>query len=324
MKTLSLVILMALSISSSAFAGREGGGGDASCEDRFKIVRDDLKKWISNGGSAGLNLPENVTLNQYNTSMLDNIGRAQVSCTDDAVKIGKADKTCKFFWDDSGVPQILCNRTLFVKETKEDAQYVQVHHEYAGLAGLEVPDGEDSKYPISNQITASLENQVIRHLVVRSPGAKAISTAECISQVEILVKGVKDHGFLVRGPSLSMGGKHANSVAWPNAEKRHQFAYSVTALEDGQLEIWLDILKGKQLLTLQGSGFTAGNVYTQTIYNNASATGGGALEGLSCQIGLVIVRCAETKEEANKLWIDPSTGKSYEPDLKKIPSNCRP
>ena len=309
-------------------AGREGGGGDVSCEDRFKIIRDDIKKWISDGGSAALTLPPDVTSQQYDAAMLENIGRAQVSCTDEPVKIGKAEKTCKFFWDDSNAPNILCNRTLFVKETKGDDQYVQVHHEYAGLANLEAPDGEGSKYPISNQITEFFENKVSRHLAVKGKG-KLVSTAVCASAIEIVKKDNTGNGYMVRGPYLSMDGENSKVVAWPN-EKHAKLNYNVTALKNGQLEVWINITQRNgredQLLSQNAFGFVSDDIFTETYYSNASAMGRGVMGGRRCQIVFLQVRCASTKELADKLWTLYGTDTPFQPDLEleQMPLNCRP
>ena len=310
--------------SGSPVAGPGASGGGDACEDRIKVIRDDLKAWISNGGSAGLKLPQTVTLHQYNTSMPDFIGRAQVSCTDRAVKIGSADKTCRFFWNSSGIPQIECNRTAFVNETKEDDQYVLVHHEYAGLAGFEVTDGEDSKYPISNQITTFLENQVIKRLVVKSPGAQATSTAVCVSNIFIATK--KDE-FQVRGPTLSMNGSHDSVVKVPQNGSRQKIAYNVKALQNGQINLELVIgrVADGQMTVQQAYGFTTGDVFTKSVYDNIVVLSRGPVGGKRCQIAEVTVLCAENLEIANRLlWRNEETGKPYKPDLEKMPAQCVP
>jgi hypothetical protein len=58
---------------------------------------------------------------------------------------------------------------------------VLVHHEYAGLAGFEVNSGEDSIYPISNQIAGYLEDHVVKKLVVRpnNSGADPFDPSIC-------------------------------------------------------------------------------------------------------------------------------------------------
>jgi hypothetical protein len=165
MRAMALLILTLAT--SSVFAGGVGNGGDA-CENRFQVVRDDIRSWITSGGSAALSLPQRMTLEQYNSLMLRSIGAAKISCVDNQIYIGTAEKTCKNFVDSQGISQIQCNTARFL-QTPEDDQYVLVHHEYAGLSGLEVNNGEESTYSISNQISEYLEVQMIKKLVVKRP-----------------------------------------------------------------------------------------------------------------------------------------------------------
>lgn len=151
----------------AAHANEKGNGGDI-CENRFKIVRDDLKTWILGGGSLGLQLPTGLAVDHYNMEMLKEIDQAKITCTDDRQFIGNSEKTCKNFDAADGSTYVICNIDRFSK-TDESDQYVLVHHEYAGLAGFEVNNGEESVYPISNQITGYLEDQIIKKLVVKPP-----------------------------------------------------------------------------------------------------------------------------------------------------------
>lgn len=164
---LTLVLLGLALLPVSGFAEKEVGNGGDICEDQFKIVRDDIASWINKGGSSALSLQSGISLNRYNTEMLAQISKAQISCTQDKVLIGGAEKTCKNFIDPSGVSRIVCNIDRLTKQTSESEQYVLVHHEYAGLAGFEVNDGESSQYPISNQITQYLTDTVVKRLAVK-------------------------------------------------------------------------------------------------------------------------------------------------------------
>jgi hypothetical protein len=93
----NLLFTALAAIPATALASRDVGNGGDICENRFQSVRDDIKSWINNGGSAGLALPSSLSLQQYNSQL--------------------------------------------------------VHHEYAGLAGVEVNESDESKYSISNQIS---------------------------------------------------------------------------------------------------------------------------------------------------------------------------
>lgn len=172
MKTLfRSVIVLVCAMALQAQAGGNGydhdNGGDI-CENRFTEVRNDLSSWITKGGAASLRLPAGVSLETYVQQMLAKISTAKVSCIQAAVLVGSAEKTCKNFTDADGTLRIECNSKRFL-ETADADQYVLVHHEYAGLAGFEVNNGEASDYSISNQITEFLENQIIKKLVVRPP-----------------------------------------------------------------------------------------------------------------------------------------------------------
>jgi hypothetical protein len=91
--------------------------------------------------------------------------------------VGEAEKTCKNFIGRQGLARIECNTKRFL-ETDESDQYILVHHEFAGLAGLEVNQGEDSDYQISNQIAAFLEDQVTKKLVIK-PGEGSDPKRDC-------------------------------------------------------------------------------------------------------------------------------------------------
>ena len=58
---------------------------------------------------------------------------------------------------------ILCNILRF-KSTSESEQYKLIHHEYAGLAGVENNEGAASDYSLSTQITEYLTLQTVLKL----------------------------------------------------------------------------------------------------------------------------------------------------------------
>lgn len=165
MKHLVFLITLLISQISNAQIDRKGNGGDV-CENKFKIIRDDIRNWINEGGSTGLVLPATVKLSQYNSEMLNKITKAQVSCVDEAVKIRATEKTCINFSEIDGSLKIVCNRNRFLSATDDD-QYVLVHHEYAGLAGFEVNSGVSSDYAISNQLSQYLQDVVVKKLGIK-------------------------------------------------------------------------------------------------------------------------------------------------------------
>jgi len=149
-----------------AFAGDKTGNGGDMCEDRIKVIRDDIATWITNGGANTLKFSQGVTLSQYTTKMRAAAAGTTVSCTGSTVSVGGIEKACRNFFDFSGRPQIICNSLRFAQTNASD-QYVLVHHEYAGIAGLEVNNTDGSQYAVSNQISGYLVDQVVKKLAVK-------------------------------------------------------------------------------------------------------------------------------------------------------------
>lgn len=159
LKTMSLsfvVLFCALELhAQSGPGGFDHGNGGDMCENRIKSVRDELSQWLTNGGAAGLRFPAGVFHENYRRAMLTAMSTAKVSCGNVSLFVGRAEKTCKNFVDRSGALRIQCNADRFMANSRAN-QFILVHHEYAGLAGLEVNNGENSNYEISNQIIRGL------------------------------------------------------------------------------------------------------------------------------------------------------------------------
>jgi hypothetical protein len=180
---LKSMLLLSLGLSTLAQAynrhGVDGGGGDI-CQDRIETIRNDISDWIQNGGSAGLNLPASLPLQTYNSSMQSLIAQTRIndqssiSCTNDPsqVVVDGAEKICKSSFNANHNPQILCYRDGFLKESDED-QYFMIHHEFAVLSGFEDQSGSKTDYPLSDQISAFLENQMVKKLSIHK-GAVAV------------------------------------------------------------------------------------------------------------------------------------------------------
>ena len=161
---LSTIFLAGASLSSAVGPG-EGGGGDGT-EIRVDEIRADILRWINAGGGSALQLPEGLTLADYKTAMTKSLkpGAVQVgfvttkqeaNSSDPELKVSVAGqpKTCRGFLSKKDhLPHILCNKERFEAEGNAK-QYQLIHHEYAGLAGVEKNIGAKSDYRISNQIT---------------------------------------------------------------------------------------------------------------------------------------------------------------------------
>lgn len=167
-RLLLLAIIATHSISSHAGGGVSIGGGDL-CEDRIKVIRADLLDWIRQGGPDALNLPAGISVKQYSDKMTGAIQKTKIRCVGPhdlgyPVEVDGTPKTCRFDKRASET-RITCDFQKF-RSLSESDRYVLIHHEYAGLSGIEQPNGDDSTYEVSNQISDFLENG---RLFVKTP-----------------------------------------------------------------------------------------------------------------------------------------------------------
>lgn len=167
-----LALLTVLMTVSNAEASKDRGGGDL-CEKRILEVADDISAWIKAGGSAELNFSADVTLEHYNSGMMTAIDTTKVRCVKPGdkgypVHIGNTPKACRFDRT-AGETFITCDYEVFMNKnaTTESDQYVLVHHEYAGIAGVENPNEEISTYSLSSQITYFLDFVTLKKLAIK-------------------------------------------------------------------------------------------------------------------------------------------------------------
>lgn len=172
---MSLVITYSAVFAKSGGGAIAGGGGDAS-EVRFDEIRSDIASWINNGGTKTLEL-DSLSHEEYISKMSDILTPLKVTVSfiekddenDDELKVSVdgSPKTCRGFISIKDLqPHILCNISRF-KDTDVAAQYRLVHHEYAGLVGVENNDGAASDYSISSQLTSYLARQTVLKLAVK-------------------------------------------------------------------------------------------------------------------------------------------------------------
>ncbi|MES2769147.1 MAG: hypothetical protein V4596_08380 [Bdellovibrionota bacterium] len=164
MKTFTLIAALLLSL--AAHASKDRGGGDM-CEDRIKTVRADIGAWIDRGGPQSLRLPAGITVVSYSSEMKRAIEKSQIECVSKGdrnypVEVLGRSKVCRF---DSNEMLITCDFAK-ISVTSEEEFYRLVHHEPAGLAKIENPDGADSNYEISNQLSRFLVDTVVKRLAV--------------------------------------------------------------------------------------------------------------------------------------------------------------
>jgi len=149
-----------------AFSGDKGNGGDL-CENNISSVISDIERWILEDGHLSLVLPTDITTQVYKNKMLEAIYQSRVTCIDKILTVENKEKACVNFADSSETSLIVCNRSL-IKEMSIDDKYRLVHHEVAGVAKIESGSRDGtSRYDVSNQIAAYLENEVVTRLSVK-------------------------------------------------------------------------------------------------------------------------------------------------------------
>jgi hypothetical protein len=174
MKTLLLALVIASNFLTAApsyaatLGNSSGGGGDAT-EVRVNEIRSDLLNWIEKGGAKELNFPADLSYGEYvdEMSAILKPKKVVVAFTEEKILVNKVEKTCRgFFAGSPSQPNILCNISRF-KNTLDSEQYKLVHHEFAGLVGVEKNEGAASDYAISLQITDYLQVQTVLKLAVK-------------------------------------------------------------------------------------------------------------------------------------------------------------
>jgi hypothetical protein len=174
--------LMTINYSYAAARGNSSGGGGDALELRINEIRSDLLNWVNDGGSKELHLPSTISQEEYVSQMTDILQPKKVIIglvekddeTNDELKVtvDGEPKTCRGFISKiDSMPHILCNIQRF-KNTGESLQYKLIHHEFAGLVGLEQNTGAASDYQLSEQITDFLVVEKVLKLSVKrsAPG----------------------------------------------------------------------------------------------------------------------------------------------------------
>lgn len=220
------LILVLTSLPAFAQSDSKGGGGGDECESRFKEITVDLRDWILRGGSKQLVLTPPLTLEEYEekfvqltSDIIDQAaGATQIECTSERVFVNGIEKTCRWSRNNERA-KIVCNQQRFLigqqnDDTglqKADAQYQLVHHEYAGILGFELNRNDSSSYAISNQIVASLENQLVRKLAIKTsstgtgmlvPEGAIISKSDQFKSIEFSSYPVLTDSYYHLHPSL--------------------------------------------------------------------------------------------------------------------------
>lgn len=164
--TLLTSVLITSTVQARARGGEGVGGGD-QCENRIKLIRTDLRQWLQTEEPKSLHFENGLKAEDYTAAMTKEIDSAKIRCVGPGdegypVVVDGVPKTCRFEKSPHR-STITCDSSKMLA-LNEEAQYGQTHHEYAGLAGFENPDGADSNYDLSNQISYSLETVSVKKL----------------------------------------------------------------------------------------------------------------------------------------------------------------
>lgn len=167
-----LTIFVTSSLALAQHGTASGGGGDA-CELRIKEVRDDISTWLKKGGAQSLaRFSANQNAADYTAKMLNAITSTRISCVSEGdrgfpVQVNGKPKQCRWESTNAG-SYITCDTAKFLnKGMDEDRQYELINHEYASIAGYEIPNEDDSDYRFSNQLSVFLESRMVKRLVVK-------------------------------------------------------------------------------------------------------------------------------------------------------------
>jgi hypothetical protein len=179
MKAATLAVLMGSSVLAWAGGGTSIGGGGDGHERMFDELRADLLKWIAEGGHEGLSYPADVNAALYRAKMeqvlmphvviVEFVTTQEESAAKDSEKRAQVDgvqKTCRGFVSKRKKMVILCNSERFDAALPAE-RYRLVHHEYAGLAGMERNQGPSSDYQLSNQLGEFLRTESVLRLGLR-------------------------------------------------------------------------------------------------------------------------------------------------------------
>lgn len=197
-----IVIVLTLLSSYSIYANDKENGGDNVCEKRIEDIRENISAWINSGRSSKLDFSgvvDGKTHVQYAKAMqrslevktvitngeINIVAKSPVSCTDKAVIVKNEEKICGN--DVNG--SIVCNFKRF-NSIAPIRQYELIHHEYAGVAGIETNKGDESDFTLSKQVSDKLNYEVILKLPIAPLNEKEFGekvVTEKLNQIEFLL-----------------------------------------------------------------------------------------------------------------------------------------
>lgn len=156
-KIILFTALLFITANQTVFAaqsmGNEKGNGGDSCELKIQETIEDIRQWLLKDQFQGMKFPHNMTASEYKEAMLDATENLTLGCVSETLRLNDYEKTCINKGRD-----IKCNYKRF-SSLNEHQTYKLIHHELAGIAGLEANITEESRYELSDQITSFLSLQ---------------------------------------------------------------------------------------------------------------------------------------------------------------------
>lgn len=222
-----MISVLVSSVSLPSWAGTELHGGDP-IELQFQEVATNIGQWIESGNADALEMPDAISLDAYKQRMLRTLEGYRISFTEDSVVVEGAQKVCQNSGPSSQPGKILCNRKAFVALKSDSAQLYQlVHHEIAGLSGIELGLGANSDYFISRQISDYLRDEVVKRLPVlpisvqpcfniltythNGQTERRITKYNCTAQSVVIPEGITQIG------KAAFAGKRINDIYFPQS-----------------------------------------------------------------------------------------------------------
>jgi hypothetical protein len=162
-----------------------GNGGDPDVG-KFRKIGSEIQSWIQGGYANKITLPAGMTLQKYVTAMDAAFNAYHVSFVDRSISVRGVQRMCKNTNDRVNGAQIVCQRSLILRElnANSDGIYQLIHHEVAGIAGLEVNIGQESDTRLSDQITKKV---VVNRLPVEMGKAPFVAYANAEGSVNSCV-----------------------------------------------------------------------------------------------------------------------------------------
>lgn len=171
----ALALCLFAPVVSHAEGGAGVSGGD-DCEQRFKEVANDVRKWVEGGGPKFLDHKKcGSTVEEYTRKMKAATSGFKVQCVSKKdppdkngkpvwpVQVNGSPKLC-INWEENGTRQFRCDYSKFYKDRPTpDERFRSVSPraptEFAAIAGLEPASDNDSNYCYSDQLEGFLENK---------------------------------------------------------------------------------------------------------------------------------------------------------------------